>query len=129
MRAALADLAQVTDRGQMVQLAYVNPETGRECMPILGFSAIMLRAGETVSPAKRSASCVYPRDRGRRRSRDRRRDAEVHQERHDRRADVYEDQNRQRLVEGADHLFQIDDAPMRRSEAGVLDGLSAVIAG
>mgnify|MGYP002385131458 FL=1 len=59
VRAALADLAQVTDKGQPVQLAYVNPETGRECMPILGFSAIMLRAGETIAPGKRSASCVY----------------------------------------------------------------------
>lgn len=58
VRAALGDLAKVTDKGQAVQLAYVNPETGEECLPVLGFSAIMLRPGETVSPSKRSASAV-----------------------------------------------------------------------
>ncbi|MCB1542839.1 MAG: cupin domain-containing protein, partial [Rhodoblastus sp.] len=46
-RAALNDLSTVTDAGDIVQLAYVNPETGGECLPILGFSAIMLRPGET----------------------------------------------------------------------------------
>ncbi|MFV0281192.1 MAG: cupin domain-containing protein [Rhodoblastus sp.] len=57
-RAALADLAAVTDAGDIVQLAYVNPETGAECLPILGFSAIMLRPGETIRPVRRSASAV-----------------------------------------------------------------------
>jgi len=57
-RAALEDLAGVTDRGDIVQLAYVNPETGLECLPILGFSAIMLRPGETIRPVRRSASAV-----------------------------------------------------------------------
>jgi gentisate 1,2-dioxygenase len=57
-RAALHDLASVTDKGEAVQLAYVNPETGGECLPILGFSAIMLRPGETVRPVRRSASAV-----------------------------------------------------------------------
>jgi gentisate 1,2-dioxygenase len=42
----------------MVHLAYVNPETGAECLPVLGFSAIMLRPGETVVPERRSASAV-----------------------------------------------------------------------
>ena len=59
VRAALGDLANAGDRGDIVQLAYVNPETGQECMPILGFSAIMLRPGETAQPVRRSASCVY----------------------------------------------------------------------
>ncbi|HPG03290.1 MAG TPA: hypothetical protein PLB34_09450, partial [Rhodoblastus sp.] len=57
-RAALQDLSIVTDKGDVVQLAYVNPETGGECLPILGFSAIMLRPGETVRPVRRSASAV-----------------------------------------------------------------------
>lgn len=57
-RAALQDLATVTDAGEIVQLAYVNPETGGECLPILGFSAIMLRPGETIKPVRRSASAV-----------------------------------------------------------------------
>lgn len=59
VRAALEDLSGAVNPGDVVQLAYVNPETGRECMPILGFSAIMLRPGETIAPAKRTASCVY----------------------------------------------------------------------
>ncbi len=59
VRAALGDLSQIVDKGDVTQLAYVNPETGQECMPILGFSAIMLRPGETVTPVRRSASCVF----------------------------------------------------------------------
>ena len=59
VRAALEALAPVTDTGTPVQLAYVNPETGAECMPVLGFSAIMLRPGETIRPVRRSASGVF----------------------------------------------------------------------
>ena len=59
VRSALRDLASVTDMNEAVQLAYVNPETGQECLPILGFSAIMLRPGETLAPVRRSASCVF----------------------------------------------------------------------
>jgi len=58
VREALGALAGVTARGELVQLAYVNPETGRECMPVLGFSAIMLRPGETIAAPRRSASAV-----------------------------------------------------------------------
>ncbi len=58
VKASLQDLATVTDLGSPVQLAYVNPETGESCMPVLGFSALMLRPEETVSPVRRSASAV-----------------------------------------------------------------------
>jgi len=58
VRAALTALATVTSKSELVQLAYVNPETGRECMPVLGFSAIMLRPGETIAAQRRSASAV-----------------------------------------------------------------------
>jgi gentisate 1,2-dioxygenase len=58
VRAALQDLAGVTPRGEAVHLAYVNPLTGRECMPTLGFSALMLRPGEEVRLRRRSASAV-----------------------------------------------------------------------
>jgi gentisate 1,2-dioxygenase len=58
VREALVSLAEVTPNAELVQLAYVNPETGRECMPVLGFSAIMLRPGETVAVTRRSASAV-----------------------------------------------------------------------
>jgi gentisate 1,2-dioxygenase len=59
VREALNDLARVTPRGEPVQIAYVNPETGEECMPVLGFSAILLRPGETLTMPRRSASCGY----------------------------------------------------------------------
>lgn len=58
VREALGALAEVTPAGELVQLAYVNPETGRDCMPVLGFSAIMLRPGETIAVPRRSASAV-----------------------------------------------------------------------
>lgn len=59
VRATLEDLAGDTAPNEPVQLAYVNPDTGRECMPILGFSALMLRAGEELRPPRRSASHGY----------------------------------------------------------------------
>ncbi len=58
VRESLSALAGVTAKTDPVQLAYVNPETGAECMPVLGFSAIMLRPGETIRMPKRSASAV-----------------------------------------------------------------------
>jgi len=57
-KAALNDLSKGKASGERVHLAYVNPETGRECMPVLGFSALMLRPGEQVRLPKRSASGV-----------------------------------------------------------------------
>lgn len=59
VRAALQDLARDIALNEPVQLAYINPETGRECMPILGFSALMLRPGEELRPRRRSASHGY----------------------------------------------------------------------
>lgn len=58
VRAALEAMAAVTAKSEMVHLAYVNPQTGAECLPVLGFSAIMLRPGETAQPQRRSASAV-----------------------------------------------------------------------
>jgi len=58
VRQALGALASVTARDEAVQLAYVNPETGRPCLPTLGFSAQQLRAGQDFSPRRRSASSV-----------------------------------------------------------------------
>lgn len=58
VRGALEALASGTARSDMVWLAYVNPETGAECLPILGFSAVMLRPGESARPPRRSASAV-----------------------------------------------------------------------
>jgi gentisate 1,2-dioxygenase len=58
VRDALRALASVTAADEPVHVAYVNPETGRECLPTLGFSALMLRAGETARLERRSASAV-----------------------------------------------------------------------
>lgn len=59
VRAALQDYASARSAHEPVALAYVNPETGRECMPVLGFTALMLRPGEALSLPRRSASCGY----------------------------------------------------------------------
>lgn len=58
VKQSLAALAGVTAKGELVHLAYVNPKTGRECLPTLGFSAIMLRPGEEIRLSKRSASAI-----------------------------------------------------------------------
>ncbi|MBN8557800.1 MAG: cupin domain-containing protein [Proteobacteria bacterium] len=58
VRQALGALASVTPAHEAVQLAYVNPETGRPCLPTLGFSAQQLRAGQDFAPRRRSASSV-----------------------------------------------------------------------
>jgi gentisate 1,2-dioxygenase len=58
VREALGELARVTAAGELAHLAYVHPQTGRECLPTLGFSALMLRPGETARLARRSASAV-----------------------------------------------------------------------
>ena len=59
VRDALQALSGATAAGDPVQLAYVNPETGRECLPTLGFSAVMLRPGEILGLTRRSASSVF----------------------------------------------------------------------
>jgi gentisate 1,2-dioxygenase len=58
VRESLQALAQDVPAGEPVWLAYVNPETGLECLPVLGFSAFMVRPGETVRTARRSCSAV-----------------------------------------------------------------------
>jgi len=55
---ALGELAGVTPRDEAVRLAYVNPETGRECLAALGFSALQLRPGEELRLPRCSASAV-----------------------------------------------------------------------
>lgn len=55
---ALCALAVGTPMAEPVQLAYVNPETGTECLPTLGFSALLLRPGEELLLPRSSASTV-----------------------------------------------------------------------
>jgi gentisate 1,2-dioxygenase len=42
-----------------VELNFVNPETGGDVLPTLGFTAIMLRKGEKLNPSRTSASAVF----------------------------------------------------------------------
>ncbi|AKC69141.1 cupin domain-containing protein [Pandoraea oxalativorans] len=58
-RAALIELADNVAQGESVELSYVNPETGESCLPILGFTAIMLPAGQDLTPARRSPGAVF----------------------------------------------------------------------
>ncbi|HVO87365.1 MAG TPA: cupin domain-containing protein [Casimicrobiaceae bacterium] len=58
VKQTLQSLASVTPRDQVVHVAYVNPQTGRECLPTLGFSALLLRPGEEARLTRRSASAV-----------------------------------------------------------------------
>ncbi len=58
-QAALERLARYTSDDEAVELDYVNPETGDPCLPTMGFTAMMLRPGETVRPPRRSASAVF----------------------------------------------------------------------
>jgi len=56
--AALRNLAN--DAGsESVALDFVNPETGEDPLPTIGFTALMIRAGETTRPPLRSSSAVF----------------------------------------------------------------------
>ena len=59
VKSALHDLASAKTNGDAVHLAYVNPHTGEPCLPTLGFSALMLRAGESLTLPRRSCSSVF----------------------------------------------------------------------
>jgi gentisate 1,2-dioxygenase len=58
VRAALDATAEIAARDEPVHFMYVNPETGASALETYGFSARLLRPGEEISPAKRSASGV-----------------------------------------------------------------------
>ncbi|MCC6008377.1 MAG: cupin domain-containing protein [Rhodobacteraceae bacterium] len=58
VRAALDHMAIHSGR-EIAELDYVNPETGRSVLPTLGFTAMLLPAGEAVRPPLRSISSVF----------------------------------------------------------------------
>ncbi|CAN5368382.1 gentisate 1,2-dioxygenase [soil metagenome] len=58
-RAALETLADDQPELEAVQLTYVNPETGGDAENILGFYALMLRAGQTLKLPMRSPAMVF----------------------------------------------------------------------
>ena len=59
VRSALTALAGHRAANRSIELAYVDPETARPCLPTLGFTAAMLLPGEPVRPPLRSASAVF----------------------------------------------------------------------
>lgn len=56
--AALRALAQYESDG-IAEVDFVNPETGEDVLPTMGFTAMMLPKGGGDSPAKRSASSIF----------------------------------------------------------------------
>jgi gentisate 1,2-dioxygenase len=58
-RDALDALAKRSRPGTVVQLSYVNPENGRDCLNTLAFGALMLRPGEEVELPRTSAARVF----------------------------------------------------------------------
>jgi len=56
--AALRELA-VYGGDDAVEVDFVNPETGESAMPVMGFTALMIRPGETVKPPLRSSSAIF----------------------------------------------------------------------
>ena len=58
-REALDGLASATPRDELVELAYVNPETGADCLNTIAFLAQMLRPGEERSLRRMSPARVF----------------------------------------------------------------------
>ncbi len=58
-KAALLSIAQDRPALEQVQVAYVNPETGRDVENVLGFYALMLRPGQTLRLPARSPAQVF----------------------------------------------------------------------
>lgn len=55
----LNEIASTQADTEIVQVAYVNPETGKDCQQVLGFSALMLRPGQALSLPTRSTAMVF----------------------------------------------------------------------
>ena len=58
-RAALESLALDQPELEAVQVTYINPETGTDAENILGFYALMLRPGQTLTLPVRSPAMVF----------------------------------------------------------------------
>ncbi|HUN92520.1 MAG TPA: cupin domain-containing protein [Burkholderiaceae bacterium] len=59
VRAALVALASDRPAQEVLQVAYVNPQTGSDALNILGFYALMLRPGQRLRLPARSPACVF----------------------------------------------------------------------
>jgi gentisate 1,2-dioxygenase len=58
-RDALEAQAGRRERKEIVQVAYVNPETGGDCLNTLAFAALLLRPGEEIALPRISAARVF----------------------------------------------------------------------
>jgi gentisate 1,2-dioxygenase len=58
-RASLQALALERPDLDAIQIAYINPSTGLDVQNILGYYALMLRAGQQLSLPARSPACIY----------------------------------------------------------------------
>jgi gentisate 1,2-dioxygenase len=58
-REALLAFAGRCEPGVPVQLAYVNPETGGDCLNTLAFAALLLRPGDAITLPRVSAARVF----------------------------------------------------------------------
>ncbi len=56
--AALREVVKYGDAG-MAELDYINPETGADVLPTMGFTAMMLTAGQKAAPPLRSCSSAF----------------------------------------------------------------------
>lgn len=56
--AALREMAAYSD-SEIAELDYINPETGADVLPTMGFTAMYLPAGQTDTPPLRSASSAF----------------------------------------------------------------------
>lgn len=55
---ALREMSKYSDAG-IAEMDYINPETGTDILPALGFTAMMVPTGRTLAPPLRSASCAF----------------------------------------------------------------------
>ncbi len=57
-RACLVEMKQHS-KEPLLQVSYVNPENGHSLFPSIGFGAMLLRAGESITLAKRTTPAVF----------------------------------------------------------------------
>ncbi|WP_425044967.1 cupin domain-containing protein [Primorskyibacter sp. S87] len=57
--AAEEALRAMARHGEVAELDYINPETGDAVLPALGFTAMMLKSGQTEQPPLRSCSSAF----------------------------------------------------------------------
>ncbi len=63
--AALREMAKYADDSGLAELDFINPETGDDVLPTMGFTAMMLAGGWSHRPPLRSSSAAYHVVRGR----------------------------------------------------------------